>query len=123
MPNRCVAWGCDSVPNPKEGVFLYSIPFYNDERTEAKRRRRSWVKFLEAKLKNFNPSGNSAVCSKHFKPEDFTIRFTLLPGHKKPMIPRLKKDEIGICVCPSLQTGALAEENKPSSDRKKRKVS
>ena len=120
MPNRCVVYGCSNTPNPAEGIFLFTIPFYGDERPEAVRRRRSWVKFVDLKRKNFVATKNSSICCKHFKPGDFTIRFTNLPGHEKPMIPRLQRDEIGICVYPSIQT---SHESDPTcSDRKRRKV-
>jgi hypothetical protein len=104
MPNRCVVWGCDSTPNPTEGIFLFGIPFFGDERAEAKKRRKIWLSFVNNKRKNFIPSKGSSICSKHFKPDDFTIRFTFLPGQEKPLIPRLKRDEFGVCVHPTVQS-------------------
>ena len=120
MPNRCVVWGCDSFPNLREGIFLFGIPYFGDERPEAKRRRKIWVKFVDTKRKNFVPSKGSSICSKHFQPDDFTIRFALLSGQGKPMIPRLKRDDLGVCVFPTIQSGATADEH--VSERKRRKV-
>ena len=105
----------------KKEFFLFTIPFFNDDRQEAKRRRRRWVNFVDVKRKNFAPSKGSSICSKHFRPEDLTVRFALLPGQEKPLIPRLKRDEIGLCVYPTLQTAASCE-IEPVSDRTRRKV-
>ena len=63
-------------------------------RPEAKRRRRKWVKFADSRREKFIASKGSSICSKHFKPDDFTIRFKLLLGHERPMFPRLKRDKI-----------------------------
>lgn len=56
---------------------------------EERRRRRNWAKFINKKRKQFVPSNGSWTCSKQFRPEDFTIRYTPLPGHEKAPIPRL----------------------------------
>jgi hypothetical protein len=68
------------------------------------------------------PTKDSRVCSKHFKPEDF-VRILNLPGLEERTFPRLKRDDIGICVYPSIQT--LVEEKEPSARdarAKRRKV-
>ena len=51
----------------------------------------------------WEPTKNSRVCSKHFKPEDF-MRILNVPGLEEHTYPRLKRDEIGISVYPSIQT-------------------
>ena len=55
-----------------------------------------------AKKKNWTPRKTAAVCLKHFTSGDFERRFSLSPDDKKSMIPRLKTDEFGICVWPSI---------------------
>ena len=102
MPKRCVVFGCSNVPNTKEGISVHNIPFAENERPEAKKRRKRWVNFVDQRRANFTLSNTSVVCSKHFKPEDFERQFLLAPESSKPAIPRLKRDEIGVCVWPTL---------------------
>ena len=40
MPARCVIGGCSNTRNRQEGVALHTIPFYGDDRPEAKKRRK-----------------------------------------------------------------------------------
>ena len=49
MPKRCVAAGCSNVSNLKEGISLHKLPFYDDDRPEAKKRRQKWVDFVRLK--------------------------------------------------------------------------
>ena len=46
MPERCVICGCSNTRDVKEGISLHVIPFYGNERTEAKKRRKKWVDFV-----------------------------------------------------------------------------
>ena len=67
------------------------------------------------------------ACSLHFKREDFTRMFTLLPGQKIPSSPRLKEDDLGPCVFPSIQANSpqfegSATPTKPQSARAKRSI-
>ena len=41
MPTRCVAASCGNVKNPKEGISMYFIPYYGDERPEPKEEGRN----------------------------------------------------------------------------------
>lgn len=119
MPNRCVVGECSNTPNLKEGISLYIIPFFDDPRPEAKKRRKKWVDFVSMK-RLFNPSKNSAVCSKHFTDDDFTTRFSVLPGQTgKPIVRLLRRDEFGICVYPT----KYSAEEISQSDRSRRMVS
>ncbi|XP_028418760.1 THAP domain-containing protein 1-like [Dendronephthya gigantea] len=106
MPHRCVVFGCSNTANLREGIALHRIPYANDMRPEAKKRRKTWVDFLRRKRERWEPSVHSEVCSKHFKEEDFVNRYigvNEMPDADKPLLvaPRLKQDNIGICVFPS----------------------
>lgn len=122
MPNRCVVYGCNHTPNLKEGIVLHKIPFWRDERPEAKTRRR-WIAFITQKRARWEPEEGSSVCSKHFNPEDFLRLFFMLPGQEKPVIPRLKRDGFGVDVFPTVQSlSSLSSESK-LSERSRRRVS
>ena len=58
------------------------------------------------------------ICSRHFQPTDFERRFNFLPGQSL-QFPRLKADEFGISVYPTVYAGT---EQTPQSERSKRKV-
>ena len=48
MPARCVVGGCSSnTINMQEGIGLLTIPFDDDDRPEAKKRRKRWVETCE----------------------------------------------------------------------------
>ena len=102
MVNSCVAANCTNKASLSNGISLHTIPYYNDEQPEAKRRRKIWVDFVKAK-RVFEPSNASTLCSAHFRPEDYERRFSILPTQTKPNHLRLKRDDIGICVFPSIQ--------------------
>ena len=92
MPERCVVYGCDNTANSKQGISLYRIPYWDDDREIAVRRRKIWL--------------------------DFIIRWTLLftkdcfeygsDTVEKYKTPKLKRDEIGISVVPSLLSKATS---------------
>jgi hypothetical protein len=122
MVNSCVAANCTNKTCLKSGISLHTIPFHNDERPEAKRRRKIWVDFVKAK-RVFEPSKGSTLCSAHFKPEDYERRFSMLPDQTKPNYPRLKRDDVGICVYPTIHSEATASEPVSRSPRETRMVS
>ena len=126
MVNRCVAANCLNKLSLSLGISLLTIPFFNDDRPEAKRRRKIWVDFVKAK-RVFEPSKASTLCSVHFSPEDYERRFSILPGQTKPNYPKLKSDSFGICVFPSKHapsTKALTPSEPPEqSPRDRRMVS
>ena len=114
MPDRCVVFGCSNVANTEKGISLHRIPFWNDERPEAKRRRKIWVATKRAK---WTPSKFSAVCSEHFTPDDYEKYLVEIPG-TKDYTPQLKKDEIGIVVYPSkFKRSNIADEVSPRDKR------
>ena len=75
MPTRCVAGGCSNTPDLDNGIALHSIPYFGDDRPQAKKRRKKWVDFVKQKRAKWEPSKNSAICSVYFKPEDFKRLF------------------------------------------------
>ena len=124
MPFYCVAANCTNKACLEDGISLHTIPYFNDERAEAKRRRKVWVDFVSAK-RLFVPSKTSTICSDHFRPEDYERRFFSLPGLSKPNYPKLKTDELGVCVFPTIhaKTKEIVLDNQTQSTRSKRLVS
>ena len=106
MPNKCVVGGCSNAPDLPSGISLHTIPFFGDERHEAKKRRKKLVDFVKAKRAKWEPTKNSVVCTKHFRVQDLERRFTNLPG-QKPAVPRLTRDSFGVCVYPMLHAGNM----------------
>ena len=124
MLTTCVAYGCKNISNPKPGIGLHKIPFFNDDRGEAKKRRKKWVNFVKSKQAQWTNTQYSAVCSIHFKPEDFELRFPVgLKVKDAPtFLPKLKKDDLGCCVYPTIHHPSVAPQNITESDRSRRKV-
>lgn len=119
MPTRCVAAGCSNFPDIKNGIVLHAIPYYEDDRPQARKRRKKWVDFVKCKRAKWEPTKTSSVCSKHFKSEDFKRMFSVLPGQDTSYIPRLNTDDFGVNAFPTIHA---SQEEKPESDRSKRKV-
>lgn len=121
MPKRCVVAGCGNVSDKEKGISLHLIPYSDDERSEAKKRRKKWTDFVKLKRAKWTPTKYSIICSDHFKPEDFSRRFTLFEGDSESSVGNkvLKRDEFGICVFPTLMPAAVARH---MSEREKRMV-
>ena len=124
MPNRCVVYGCSNEPNLEKGIVLHCIPFADDERQEARKIRKNWIDFVQRKRLKWTPGTTSSICSQHFKEDDFQRKFFVLASEEKNMkyMPRLKRDEIGVSVCPSVY---LSSSTKPEQTERdiRRKVS
>ena len=124
MPNRCVVYGCSNEPNVEKGIVLHCIPFANDERQEAWKRRKKWIDFVQRKRLKWTPGTTSSICSQHFKEDDFQRKFFVLASEEKNVkyMPRLKRDKIGVSVCPSVY---LSSSTKPEETERdiRRKVS
>ena len=128
MPDRCVVYGCNNS-NSKEckdrGVSLHRIPYWNDDRPIAKRRRKQWIDFVRVKRANFQPSKFSTICSQHFRSEDFERPFTTLPGFSGDLKNVLRRDGEGIIAVPSIFTSPVDANStttmSPDSKRKSRK--
>ena len=119
MPMRCVAGGCSNTP--ENGIVLHSIPYFGDDQPQAKKRRKKWVDFVKQKRAKWENSKNSAICSVHFKPEDFQRLFTSLPGQSAPYIPRLNRDNFGVTAFPTIHAvGKVIEP--PQSECNKKNV-
>ena len=50
MPGRCLAGGCFAFPDVEKGIVLHAIPFYNDDRPEARKRRKKWFDFVKQEI-------------------------------------------------------------------------
>ena len=123
MPEVCVAAGCSNQKDEVKGISLHVIPFFEDDRPEAKRRRKKWVDFVKQKRAKWKPSKRSVICSVHFKPEDFGRRFALGEPGGKSMPRWLRKDEFGCCVFPTIHTVGKEDAMGKPSKREKRMVS
>ena len=123
MPTICVAAGCSNQKDEVRGVLLHVIPFFEDDRPEAKRRRKKWVDFVKQKRAKWQPSKRSVICSVHFKPEDFERRFALSEAGGKSMQRWLRKDEFGCCVFPTIHAVGKEDTIEKPSKREKRMVS
>lgn len=125
MPKRCVAAGCSNERNLEEGISLHKLPFYGDDRPEAKKRRKKWVDFVRLKRAKWEPSQSSVLCSKHFQREDF-FRSADLGDEKNHHTSKrwLKTDDLGVNVFPSVHAKTLVPNanHKPVSKRSKRMV-
>ena len=85
--------------NLKEGISLHKLPFYNDDRTEAKKRRKKWVDFVRLKRAKWQPSQSSVPCSEHLKREDFVRSADLGDEQNLDNSKRwLRTDDFGVCV-------------------------
>ena len=119
MPERCVVARCSSIKDIAKGVSLHAIPYYGDDRPEAKKRRKRWVDFVGQKRAMWTPKKRSVICSEHFVADDFNQRFVNV-GEKEVLSNRwLKRDNLGISVFPTIH--APVKEH-PPTDRDKRMV-
>ena len=75
MP-RCVVFGCSEVANSEKGISVHVIPYFGDNRPVSVSRRKRWTDFVARTRKNWKDSQSSAICSKHFTPEDFERSLT-----------------------------------------------
>jgi len=117
MPTTCVAFGCNNVYNLEKGIALHIIRFFGNDRAQARKRRKKWVDFIKAKQTHWKPTKHSAVCSEHFKPEDFQRYFSGLS--EANFKPRLEKYELGVSVSPTAHASSIVPQ-KTESDRSKR---
>ena len=115
MLERCMVAGRSKVTYVKNGISLHQIHFFNDERPEAKRRRRKWIEFINRKRAKWLPSRSSVVCSVHFMPEDFPSRFAVLPELNDGLQRRLTEDDIGVMPVPSIYVKGISKPDVSSS--------
>ena len=117
MVQKCVVYGCSNTKDEKRGISIHQIPFFGDQRPEAKKRRRKWIAFVNATRKNWTASKHSVICSVHFTPADFS-RLSC-NGQKYQL--RLKRDEIGVVSVPSVHNVKTPEEETNRDVRMKRR--
>ena len=80
MPLRCILPTCGNAPNKEKCIALHKVSFYNDDRPEAKKRRKKWVSFINSKRTDrWQLSKDTAVCSAHFTRDSF-VRTVFVPG-------------------------------------------
>ena len=116
MPHRCVVGGCSEVRSLENGIALNTMPFYGDERPVAKKRRKRWIDFVRLKRAQWEPSKSSVICSKHFKPDDFVRKYTLVKDQEALSIPHLERNSFGITTFPTVHTEVhVAEDEQPLS--------
>lgn len=76
MPGkRCVAHGCSNITDHKAGVSPVQ-----------KNVRDKWVGFAKTRRANLNPTGDFAICSKHYKLSCFE-RPLYMPGSRRKLLP------------------------------------
>ncbi|XP_044180301.1 THAP domain-containing protein 1 A-like [Acropora millepora] len=115
MPDKCVVFGCNNRPSKTERISLHPIPFEGADEPEKRKRRKKWVDFVKSKRAHWEPTKYSAVCSKHFRDDDYEVMF---PGLTNVHLQRrLRKDGIGICVFPTIQAPCVSGESIPESKR------
>ena len=83
-----------------------------------KKRHKKWFDFVKLKRAKWVPLQYSIICSEHFKPDDFSRRFSRIEGQSF-VGNVLRRDEFGICVFPTVMPAADALH---VSDREKRMV-
>ena len=93
---------------------MHKIPSDSDPRTEVRRRRKRWIKFVNETRKHWTVGKTSSICSVHFKPEDFTR-----PFHSY-LKQSLREDEFGACIWPTIHVGKGASENEHQGSPTKR---
>ena len=110
MTGRCVAGGCSAFPDVEKGLVLNAIRFYNDDRPTPRKQRKKWVDFVKQKRAKWELTRNSSLCSRHFTEDDFICRFTFADETSgNPIIPRLKRDELGINVFPTIHAKVVTK--------------
>ena len=122
MPKRCVVYGCSNVADTNKSIFIYQIPFWNDNLPVAVGRRKRWLSIVRRKRDKWVPTSSLVVCSKHFTQDCFVYGSESVEKYKTP---RLRRDEHGICVFPTVDTNQLSDsaESERTSRIKRRKVS
>ena len=114
MPERCVAARCSNVKDPDRNMSMHRIPFFGDECPIKKKKRKRWVDFvLEMRKMWVLGKKASSLCSKHFAPDDFVKPLNTEVKIKLD----LKKDEIGVCVFPSIHAKQEGEKDEPPGKR------
>ena len=117
MPKRCVVYGCSNTADTSNDVSIYEIPFWDENSPIATKRRKKWVNFVRRKRDKWTPTRSSVVCSKHFTEDCFDYGSATVEKYKTP---RLKRDEFGSCVYPTIDTKLSSGESERTKRMKQR---
>ena len=79
MPFRCVAFNCSNEPNSE--LSLHKWP---TDKVQAD----AWRRFVSNKRKDWKPSSESRLCSKHFTKDCFENQLQFSFGHCKKLLLR-----------------------------------
>ncbi|XP_028413671.1 THAP domain-containing protein 1-like [Dendronephthya gigantea] len=121
MPRRCVVYGCANTADTSNGISIYEIPFWGENTPIAAKRRAKWINFVHRKRDKWMPTPSSVVCSQHFTEDCFQFGSDVVKKYKTP---RLKRDEHGICVYPTIDTKLTgAEDSERTKHAKQRAIS
>lgn len=117
MLDRCVLYGCNNKASLTKCISLYRIPYWDNERQEAKRRKK-WLDYILRKRVQWKPSLSSVVCFEHSKESYFDYGSATVGKYK---VPKIKRNDIGIIVVPTLQLKVTCLESKRSKRIQRRK--
>jgi len=125
MPQRYVVGGCSNVRSSENRIALHTIPFYGDERLEAKKRRKRWIDFFRQKpekLAGRDPSKSLVICSKHFKADDFVRNYALITEKQAQSVPYLVARQFRVyrlhgCLCGGTRRRTTLERSSQKNDK------
>jgi len=109
MPHRYVVGGLSN----ENGIALHTIPFYGDERLEAKKRRKRWIDFVRQKPEKragWDPSKSLVICSKHFKADDFVRNYALITEKQAQSVPDLVARQFRVYCLPDYSCGGTSRQ-------------
>ena len=65
---------------------------------------------MKQKRAKWEPTRNSSICSRHFTEDNYIHRFSFVDEvTNKPIVPRLKRNEIGVTAVPSVHAEVLTK--------------
>ena len=114
-------WWVFCLPRCAEGFNFTRHTFSRRRTSRSKETSKEVVDFVKQKRAKWEPTRNSSICSKHFTEEDYIRRFTFVDElTNKPIVPRLKRDEIGVTAVPSVHAEAVTKTPVISESAKRR---
>lgn len=122
MPDRCVVYGCSNTYDKDLGISIHKLPFFGNDKPEAKKRRKKWTDFVRRKRAKWSDSRHSVVCSEHFVSEDFDRQFASVPGMEISYRRNLISDEIGVKAFPSIQEPKMRSKARTTTARSRRRI-
>ena len=122
MPHRYVVGGCSHVRSSENGIALHTIPFYGDERLEAKKWRKRWIDFVRQKPEKcawWDPSQSLVICPKHFKADDFVRNYALIIEKQAQSVPYLVARQCRVYRLPNCSCGGTSRRTTLERSRQK----